>query len=170
MIPRTKHDTPQVKLTFTGSNVRNFFLYILNLIQGSCKHFVSVTHISVGSCKHRYAPWGGQVSPCISPAKLYQTLQYRPPASTQTSFFELKHSSDSSSSKSLTALLVTVWLAQLLRGAKHRHCSSSALVSANSNLLPLWTARRFPVPHSGTPGIPATGNSLMISVFLLHRR
>lgn len=46
------------------------------------------------------------------------------------------------------------------RGAKRRHSSSSALISTNSNLLPLPTEQRFPVPPLGTPGVPATGNSL----------
>lgn len=36
---------------------------------------------------------------------------------------------------------------------------STALLSAKSNLLPLWTEWMFPVPCSSISSIPATGNS-----------
>lgn len=99
---------------------------------------------------------GAQVTPCISPAKLYQTPQYRPTASTQTRFFERRHNSASSSSKWWHCCSLFDWHG-CSRDAKHRRCSSSALISAANNLLPQWTE----VPNAtGTPSIHATGNSL----------
>lgn len=100
---------------------------------------------------------GTPVTPCISPAKLHQTQKYRPTASSQTSFFwnenitlPVAAASDGTSCSWFN------WHG-CSRDAKHRHCSSSALISVANNLLPQWTE----VPNAtGTPSIHATGNSL----------
>lgn len=129
------------------------FLYLLTIIQASCKHFASVSVLAAVSIG--MSPRSTSFS-CILPAKLHITQKYRPTASTQTSFFEWKHNSASSSSKWWHFCSWFDWHG-CSRYVKHRHCSSSALISVANNLLP----QRTEVPNvTGTPSIHATGNSL----------
>lgn len=141
---------------FTGSNARKLFLYLLNIIQASCMHFASLRSISVGSCEHRHVSWEHKLLHVFhqqSCTKHRNTdLQLLP----KQDFFEWRHNSAGSSSKWWHCCSWFDWHG-CSRDAKHRRCSSSALISAANNLLPQWTE----VPNAtGTPSIHATGNSL----------
>lgn len=130
------------------------FLYLLNIIQASFKHFAPLISVLTAVSIN--------MSPGSTSYSVYFTSKVTPNTEIQTysfwpnKFFEWKHNSASSSSKWWHFCSWFDWHS-CSRDAKHRHCSSSALISVANNLLPQWTE----VPNAtGTPSIHATGNSL----------
>lgn len=161
---KTWHMTSEADIYWLKCKIT--FLYLLNIIQASCKHFASLTSISVGSCEHRHVSWEHQLLHVFHQQNYteHRNTDLQLPAKqvflNESITLPVAEPSDSTSAHGLTGTAAP----DMLNTDTVQVQPSSLLLTISCH-----KERRFPMPRVHPVFMPL-GIPLMISVFLLHKR